>query len=238
MPASYSCPICKDAGFLLAVDNQGNQRMEARNGFLSPKLIFCECKQDRARERKLAYLNRIDGLTARERALSFDTLNRAFGNSEAMDQIAGAVATHRGLVTLTGAPGTGKTTLLICAVNAAKERNLPAVYVTMAELFDHLRAAYAPGADVSFDERWHLLANVEVLALDEIDAFNTTAWAMERFLTLMDLRWRNMTDVLTLCASNVRIEALPEKVYSRLNDGRAVQIRTVGPDMRPYLEGQ
>ncbi len=88
--------------------------------------------------------------------------------------------------------------------------------------------------DWAFDARWDLLIRAEVLALDELDEFNTTPWAMERFMRLMDERWRAMDSRLTLCATNSRINALPEKVASRLRDGRAQIVETAGSDQRPY----
>ena len=128
-------------------------------------------------------------------------------NERAIAIVENATTLRRGIVTLTGKPGSGKSALLMCAVNEAREANVPAVYTTVTDLLDYLRAAYAPGADVSFDSRWDLLVGCEVLALDELDELNSTPWAMERFLRLMDERWRNMDRRLTLCATNSRINA-------------------------------
>jgi DNA replication protein DnaC len=137
------------------------------------------------------------------------------------------------MVTLSGPPGTGKSTLLICAVNAAREANIPSVYVTMTDLLDYLRAAFNPEQrDMSFEKRWDLLVSAEVLALDELDEFNSTPWAAERFMRLIDERWRNMHTRLTLLATNASLSRLPPKVASRLNDGRASVWTLGGADMR------
>lgn len=197
------------------------------------KAIRCECQYDNDIEKRRNYLLRIDGLNPSERALRFADLQ--MGSNEApLQRVMEATRRRRGIITLTGKPGTGKSSMLIAAVNEAREANVPAVYTTVTDLLDYLRQAYAPNTELSFDARWDLLLRAEVLALDEVDEFNTTPWAMERFLRLMDERWRNLDRVLTLCATNSRINAMPEKVASRLRDGRAMVVELTGADMRPY----
>lgn len=220
----YRCNECKDLGWVYEVD---------RDGQPTGKAVRCSCQFGKDQERRREYLLRVDGLTPNERTLRFERLVRDT-NERAIAIVENATTMRRGIVTLTGKPGSGKSALLMCAINEAREANVPAVYTTVTDLLDYLRAAYAPGADVSFDSRWDLLVGCEVLALDELDEFNSTPWAMERFLRLMDERWRNMDRRLTLCATNSRINALPEKVSSRLRDGRAEVIEMAPHDMRRY----
>lgn len=196
------------------------------------KAFRCQCKDEYDTERRRAYLLRIDGLTPREREMSFADLEGA--NDSVAAHLQNAVTLRRGLITLMGKPGTGKSSMLISAVNSARDANVPAVYTTVTDLLDYLRQAYAPHTELSFDARWDLLVRCEVLALDELDEFNTTPWAIERFLRLIDERWRAMDDHLTLCATNSRLNTLPEKVASRLRDGRAQVMELTGADMRPY----
>lgn len=197
------------------------------------KAFRCVCQQAGDVEKRRAYLLRVDGLTPRERALTFADLQGS-ANEAIARQILEATQRRRGMMTLTGKPGTGKSSMLIAAVNAAREAGILAVYTTITDLLDYLRQAYAPNTSLDFDGRWDLLIRCEVLALDELDEFNTTSWAMERFLRLIDERWRAMDQGLTLCATNSRLNALPEKVASRLRDGRAYVFELTGADMRPY----
>lgn len=223
-------------GFVRVAGPDGEPLWEQGKGGKQPKICKCDCQSEVNDTRRYAYLLSIDGLTPRERNLSFGTLNR-IGNGAAIERVENDTRNRRGFVGLTGKPGTGKTTLLICAVNAARERNVPAVYAVMSDLLDYLRAAYNPAnnAELTFDARWDLLLRAEVLAIDELDQFNATPWAMERFLRLIDERWRQMDSRLTLLATNLPASALPDKVHSRLRDGRAAILQTGGPDMRPYL---
>lgn len=221
-------------GWLYANDGAGEARWipGGAAGGLQTEIVRCDCQTGSDVARRKRYMERIDGLTPQERMVRFETLQP----TPYLHQIAEATDKRRGMITLSGPPGSGKTTMLICAVNDARVRNVPAVYTTMTDLLDYLRRAYAPDADLAFDSRWDLLVRCEVLALDEIDEFNATAWAMERFLRLIDERWRNIDRRLTLCATNQKVQLLPDKISSRLSDGRALQIRTGGPDMRRFLE--
>lgn len=221
----YNCFRCKDMKFYV-LDLQPGDR-----GF--GQAIRCTCQYEGDIERRRAYLLRIDGLSPRERALSFGDLEGG-ANDSILKQVRDATLRRKGIITLTGKPGTGKSSALICAVNEAREANVPAVYTTITDLLDYLRSAYAPNTELTFDARWDLLLRAEVLALDELDEFNTTPWAMERFLRLMDERWRAMDKCVTLCATNSRINTLPDKVASRLRDGRAYVFELQGGDMRPY----
>lgn len=225
-PTEPVCDLCGDNGFVLSPAPVGHPDFG--------KAIRCKCRYHADVDKRRAWLLQIDGLTEAERALRFGVLDRR-DNGAAVDAVVAHTAARRGMVTLTGKPGLGKSALLICAVNAAREAGAAAVYTTVTDLLDYLRAAYNPQAEgPGFDGRWDLLIKADVLALDELDEFNTTPWAMERFMRLIDERWRRMDEGLTLLATNSRINALPGKVASRLRDGRAVVIEMAGPDMRPY----
>lgn len=197
------------------------------------KAIRCECQTANDIEKRRNNLLKIDGLNPSERLLRFMDLQGAY-NDNAIQTVRDATLRRKGLLTLTGKPGTGKSSILIAAVNEAREGNVPAVYSTVTDVLDYLRQAYAPNTELALDARWDTLVRCEVLALDELDEFNTTAWAMERFLRLIDERWRNMDRCLTLCATNSRVTTMPDKVASRLRDGRARVIELSGADMRPY----
>lgn len=199
------------------------------------KIAPCVCRSDLERARRQQQLLAVDGLNHLERKLRFSGL-AANGNAATIAAVRMIADMRRGMVTLTGKPGTGKTTLLVCAVNEARNNGALAVYTTVTDLLDYLRKAYDPkNTGLTADGRWNLLINADVLALDELDEWNATPWAEERFLRLMDERWRAMDRCLTLCATNSPLDSLPGKVASRLRDGRAEVHEMVGADMRPLL---
>lgn len=194
------------------------------------KPLRCTCRASEDAAKRASFLEQIDGLTTEERTYTFNGFIVAPGNQAAYTAVVGAAGRGCGMVTLHGLPGRGKTYLLISAVNDARSRKVPAVYTTMTTLLDHLKRAFDPKKDSEgFDRRWELLVNADVLAIDEIDEFNTTEWAMERFLRLVDERWRRMGKVLTLFATNTELRNLPEKVESRVRDIRGAVVEVSSP---------
>lgn len=217
---------------VVVADNHGDP---VRDGGRLNKLAPCGCRSDVERTRRQKALLAVDGLKPMERKLRFAGLADN-GNLAVINAVRMVSELRQGLVTLTGKPGTGKTTLLVCAVNEARDNGAVAVYTTVTDLLDYLRRAYDPhNTGLTADGRWNLLINADVLALDELDEWNATPWAEERFLRLMDERWRAMDRCLTLCATNSALDALPGKVASRLRDGRAEVHEIGGADMRPLL---
>lgn len=182
-------------------------------------------------QRQAEYLRKIDGLTAEMRSWTFaSTLP---GRNTQAWQTAQAVAqSPEWFFTLSGPYGIGKTRMLTCIVNEARESRWPAVYLTTAQLLDHLRSAYAPGAEVSFDGMWDRVSTARVLALDELDRWNPTPWAQEKFFQLIDARYRAGAEMLTVFATNSDIDNLPGYVQSRMMDRRCRIFKLAGTDMR------
>lgn len=219
------CDLCKDIGWVA-----GELKM-TRHGHMQSNPIRCSCKTEDDKLRRGQFLLKMDGLTSRERGKKFTNIQDNYSPG-VLHGIKIAVDECSGLITLTGSYGVGKTTLLMCAVNEGRDAGKLAIYTTVTDLLSYLRSTFGPDAEESFDKYWDALIRCEILALDELDEFHTTPWAMERFLRLIDERWRRMDEVLTLCAINNRIQSLPGKIQSRLKDLRAQIIALEGHDMR------
>jgi DNA replication protein DnaC len=200
------------------------------------KPFRCACHKALDTERNRRRLLEMDGLSNSQRELRFERLTLTPENRTAFAAVENALHSRRGMVTLLGPPGTGKTTLLVCAVNAAREANVPSIYTTVTDLLDYLRSAFRPENPraLNFDARWMLLLSADVLALDELDEFSSTEWAQERFYRLIDERWLSMSEKLTMLATNSRIADLPPKIASRLSDGRASIVGPGSTDLRPF----
>ena len=226
--AGYHCHVCKDLGWVYRSDDPKHP--------LFGKAFRCECREYDDDRRRQQYLLDIDGLRPEDRRRAFEDFEITDGNRQAYRAVTDGITKRRGFITLEGAWGLGKTELLICAVNKARDAGIPAVYTTTAALLDYLRQAYKPGVELDADRRWDLLMGVEVLAIDELEKFNATEWALERFSRLVDERWRRMNNSLTMFATNAKIEALPGDVQSRMEDGRAQIITLGGTDMRKFNE--
>lgn len=192
-PESADCPICMGIGFV----KLNVPVIHKHFGRAFP----CACRNDAIRARRGTYLREICRVPTRYAYSDLTTCDSPQGLG---DEIAKAVRASNGeqvFVTLSGVYGSGKTTALTAAVNYAVSENLVGVYVTMADLLDHLRRAYSPNSDVDADKFWETMVKANVLALDEIDRWNPTPWARERFFKLIDSRY-SATSGLTLMATN------------------------------------
>jgi DNA replication protein DnaC len=145
------------------------------------------------------------------------------------------VLANNGWMTLTGEPGRGKSFLLCAIVNEARASGKLAVYMRMAHLLDHLRAAYKPGHEVDFDGFWDTVVKAQVLCIDEPEKYNATPWADEKVSEMIQERYRDWHNTVTCFATNA-IENCPGWLKSRMLDGRFAQVAMQGPDVRPALE--
>ena len=115
-----------------------------------------------------------------------------------------------------GVPGTGKTMLLYCIVNALRAKGIEAIYVVVPGLLDTLRQSYE--VDERGDAGWSFgalmgrLANVPVLAMDDLAVEKPTEWAQEKLFQVIDARYRGRLPLLV--ATNI----IPQKL--RLAGGR------------------
>lgn len=204
------------------------------------KLIPCECvREEWAREREIkrkAALRRICGLYGEMLAWTFENTPRARPDcptyAAAYDLAKERAQNPEWLMALSGSYGVGKTRLLSCIVNAGMAADLSSVYTTMAELLDHLRAAFGPHAETGYDELWDTVVNARILAIDEVDRFSATEWAEEKYFQLIELRYRAGEDRLTVIATNKDIKDLPGYVQSRLYDRHCSAFVLKGADMR------
>lgn len=184
----------------------------------------------------MARLERQDGLNDEQRGFSLDLATRTLEQRQAADSLRAMVDAKRGQAVFYGGYGLGKSYTMIAAVNYAKALGVPAHYTTLRDLLAYLRRAFNPDATESMDSRWDLLVTVPVLAIDEIDKANSTAWAMEQFTALVDKRWGNMHDQLTIYGMNADLTALDRAglghIADRLEDRRGKVVRFTGQSMR------
>src|SRR6185436_15722674 len=71
-----------------------------------------------------------------------------------------------GWLILMGEYGCGKTHLAAAVANAQVSQGNPARFVTIPDLLDHLRSAFAPNSTVSYDKRFSDVRNTPLLVLD------------------------------------------------------------------------
>jgi DNA replication protein DnaC len=185
-----------------------------------------------SRDMQQRYLTAMCGLAGAMLEWNIGNTVRSKANAAAYDAAVELLQEPQWFYTLTGAPGVGKTRLLAVLVNGARQAGRTAVYTTTSELLDHLRATYTKDAVVGFDETLDKLTTCTVLALDELDRYNPTEWAQEKFFQLIEKRYRRADTCLTCFATNADLDSLPQYVTSRMQDRRSRVFEMVGPDLR------
>ncbi len=131
-----------------------------------------------------------------------------------------------GWLTLTGPSGSGKTHLAAAIANRCIERQQTTFFIMVADLLDHLRAAYSPSSEIAYDELFEQVRNVPVLVLDDLGAHSSTPWAQEKLHQVINHRHNNnLPTVVTIRGPLARLE---ESLRTRLETGGGTQALQLG----------
>jgi len=188
-----------------------------------------------------AYLERNCGLRGDDLTVSladFKTNGKLAGKEKALAAARSLLAMNRqpsGFVTFTGGYGVGKTHLLKAIVNGFRGLRVIARYSTMADLLADIRERFGGDNGVrAVEDAIGDLNRAHVLCIDEIDRINLTGWAKETLFRLLNQRYESRNSLLTVVATNARIDEMPPELgylASRFSAGIVVEVP--GPDMRP-----
>ncbi|MGE3856420.1 MAG: ATP-binding protein [Dehalococcoidia bacterium] len=204
--------------------------------------VPCECatREDPAERRaRLVRYSRIGPLAR----LTFNTLVKRGRTNDPALQARYAEATAiaerfasnpEGWLVLTGPHGAGKTHIAAAIVNRVIERGNPAMFLTVADLLDHLRSSYGEDAEVEYDDLLEQVRNAPVLVLDDLDAYADTPWAREKFFQVVSHRFNAaLPTVFTTAKSPADADA---RIAARLTDPALAQVVEVGGESAPrYL---
>lgn len=227
-----ACPLCGGAGWLRIDVPFGDPR------FGQP--VPCKCKEQeieerhqREEERRMAELDRFFSLQP-FMDKTFDTFDaKVPGLREGFVVARSYAEDPQGWLLLMGGYGTGKTHLAAAIAHERLAAGSSVYFAVVPELLDHLRSAFAPGKDISYDEMFDKIREVELLVLDDLGAENGTAWATEKLFQLINYRYNyRMPTVLT--TNNQLQTRMDDRVRSRLNDLGLVQHLIINAkDYRP-----
>ena len=237
-----SCGICQDRGWFTADVPAGHNDFGQMN--------TCQCQQARMKESRSARLVRYSNLGSLTRFTfeALDPLGRA-NDAESRTMFGDAFRTSvsyadnvEGWLVITGPNGSGKTHLAAAIANRCIERGHVAFFAHVPDLLDHLRAAFAPDADLSHSELFEQVRNAPLLILDGIGSQSTTPWAQEKLQQIFNHRCNaRLPTVLTTTAA---IGELDPYMSSRLRSpdlSRVVQTRrdeSVTPHRLGRIEDQ
>jgi len=137
----------------------------------------------------------------------------------------------QGWLVLLGNPGTGKTHLAAAVANARREAGHTAYFITVPDLLDYLRSAYAPDSKVSYDKVFDAVRTAPLLVLDDLGAHSGTPWAQEKLFQLLNHRYN--AALPTVITSNLSLKEQDRRIESRMTDQRLCAVYEV--ETPPYF---
>jgi DNA replication protein DnaC len=210
------------------------------------RAIPCTCQQAKRQATRNAELLRYSGLQHMGR-FTFATLQpegkgksleekRAF--RKALEAARAFAKEPQGWLVLTGPSGSGKTHLAAAIAHQLVESGTQVFFASAADLLDRFRASFSPddtagGQTLSYAELFDRVAKSPVLVLDGLGSHSGTAWAQEKLLQLLDLRFNLVLP--TVVTLSVPMAQLDEHLRSRASDGtlaKIVQVTAPGSEAR------
>ncbi|MGQ9585663.1 MAG: ATP-binding protein [Anaerolineae bacterium] len=229
------CPICKGLGYV---------RLDLPVGHPDfGKLFPCVCREAEFQARKVAQLLRASDLSLLSH-MTFETFNPEGRGMLLPDQRQSLEIAYRtaltfaehpeGWLLLEGGYGCGKTHLAAAIANHCLARGQVALFVVVPDLLDHLRATFAPGSTITFDEQFEAVRTVPVLILDDLGTQSSSPWAQEKLYQLINYRYN--ARLPTVVTTNQPIAEMDPRIRSRLVDSElTAHVIIRAPDYRrPY----
>jgi len=117
---------------------------------------------------------------------------------------------------LAGPSGCGKTHLAAAIANERIKQGQPALYKTVPDLLDDLRAGFNPEHGVPYDQTFDIVRNAPLLILDDFGVHSSTPWAQEKLDQLIDYRYSQQLP--TVITTGDAVEQFDERLQTRLTD--------------------
>lgn len=155
---------------------------------------------------------RAPGLRAEER----DSLEGAFRSAMAFSE------QPHGWLILQGTNGCGKTHLASAIANKVLGAGIGVFFAVVPDLLDHLRASFAPGKEVGYDELFEQVRTVPLLILDDLGAQAASQWAQEKLYQIVNYRTvAGLPTVVTTDQGLDQLQAAHPRIVARIADPRA-----------------
>ena len=205
--ASDRCEVCEGRGFISVSDPE--------QGPHAAKLVYCSVcrnpdssgqKDSLTRYSKLGALSQVTFAATEPEGLASDLASRqsfAHGFAQAVRY----ADDPQGWLVLTGPARVGKTHLAAAVANHCIENGRTTFFITVPDLLDHLRTAYAPDSETGYDSLFDQVRDVPLLILDGLGVHSATPWAQEKLFQLLNhRRVGSLPTVITVHGPLGRIE--------------------------------
>ncbi len=221
------CSICRGAGFVHPALASGQIDFS--------RVVPCRCSKGELRKKKTEYLEKYSNLGSLSQ-LTFDNLSAKGKAANAVSkehfakvyQAAKAFAENpEGWLVFLGPSGSGKTHLACAIANHRLSLGEPVFYIGTADLLDHLRSAFSPTSDITYDEMFEQVKNVPLLVLDDLTLGSATTWAREKLEQLLHHRFN--ARLATVITTDVPLERMDERLRGHLINNESCQIWTIEP---------
>jgi DNA replication protein DnaC len=232
------CPHCGGVGFLRVDVPLGHEKFG--------RLEACICRageiSDNARKRlyELSNLARLSHLTFENFSLSgnpkaeFVSPQEVASLHEALNASDEFAKNLTGWLLMEGAYGCGKTHLAAAIANAAVQRGVPTLFITVPDLLDSLRYSFSDPT-TSYEARFEEIRDADLLVMDDFGTQNATPWAQEKLFQIINYRYINKLP--TVITTNLILDEIESRIRSRLQDSDFVKyIRITAPDYRRPTE--
>lgn len=225
------CPHCGGLGYVIP----DVPPIDPRFG----RAIPCACRATEREMHRLDNLLQLSQLGALQNC-TFDTfLPEGHGLTQTKQRnlkMAHDMAYHyaqdpQGWLVFKGGYGCGKTHLAAAIANYCLTMGRPVLFISVPDLLDHLRAAYAPNATTTYDQRFDQVRNAPLLVLDDLGTESATPWAQEKLYQIFNYRYN--TRLPTIITTNQELESIEIRIQSRMVDPSLVHIiHIAAPDFR------
>jgi DNA replication protein DnaC len=226
-----ACPFCNGLGFVRADVPIGHPDFG--------RLVPCTCHLAELAQRRTDTLRTLSDLDTLDRMTFESFIPGAPGLSPdkkanlhwAYEEAKNFAQNPEGWLVLKGGFGCGKTHLAAAIANRCVERGQPVLFITIPDLLDHLRAAFAPSSAARYDARFEEVRTAPILILDDLGTESSTPWAQEKLFQIFNYRYN--ARMPTVVTTNHELEEIPLRLRSRLVDPDLARIISItAPDYR------
>ncbi len=225
------CPLCNGMGFVTREVPPGHPNFG--------RAVPCDCRREEIEARRMAGLRGASQLATLEdqtfEAFKPDGIGLTEDKRRNLQHAYGRCLEFaqdpQGWILLRGGYGCGKTHLAAAIANFQLAQGKPAILVTVPDLLDYLRSAFAPDSAMGFDERFQQIRSASLLILDDFGTESGTPWAQEKLFQILNYRYNGRLP--TVITTNYELEEIELRIRSRLVDPSLVHVLAIiAPDYR------